>query len=259
LDSVTVFSAQPIPIIVNIVNLTGASITVGNVKRSLAHSVSFALAAEGGREGGVDIVPWRDATSVPSVTLAPKRMTTQRFRLVPKDRAGSIAAGHYRLVVSLDADALDDSARSLRNLLVRHITIEVRSPETREQWLDHYLQLAYAAMTSGDVHEWQQWARQALSLNPDSVPALNDLAESYLRQKDCSKAEPLMRHAIDILDSGGDSALQLPAHARAELAVTLRAVLKSRCGAWLGTDDPQEKDVSMRRDVAASLVAVCCA
>lgn len=158
--------------------------------------------------------------------LDARRSLSDRFVL---DTDNVLEPGEYRIVVQFSDDELDETARQSRNILKREIKLRVVDPQSSLEKMDQLLQLASQAMKSGQFAVVRKLAAQVLALNTESIAARADIGQSYLAQKNCADAKPVLTEAIELLEAGRDSDLKLSESVREELRWGLRDQLAKAC------------------------------
>lgn len=155
-----------------------------------------------------------------------RRSISDRFIL---DTENALEPGEYRITVQLDEDELEATARLSRNILKREIKLRVVDPQSPLERMDQLLQLSTQAMTSGQYVAVRKLAAQVLTLNPQSIAARGDIGDSYLAQKNCAGAKPVLLEAINLLQTGGDPDLKVSQSAREEAGLVIADRLAKQC------------------------------
>jgi hypothetical protein len=231
-DTVLVLGERVVPLRVDVANYTSGYLSIGEPDTPWHSALSVQLETLGETQAGG--AARRDIAVLASRGKAEHRLPPRgriSVNVLIADRGGRpLRAGRYRVSATLNPVVLEIWARRLRNLLYRELSIEFRDPEGPTERVEHILQLAHEANNAGRTEEVRALAAQALAINPDSIPALNDLGSSHLRAGDCERGAPVLRRAIMLLQNGGDSELHRAPHAREELADSLQQHLLRRCG-----------------------------
>ena len=160
--------------------------------------------------------------------LTPRRTDVSRYILEKHDTA-PLEEGEYRLRVSLDESALPPVARQLRNILSRDLLFEVREARAPTELADLYLRHAYRDQAAGRTQESRQWAEKALSVWPNSLAAMSDLAVGYLAEGNCAAGRPLMEKVIASATTGSDPLFRMSQENRLKWAHSLNTRLMRQC------------------------------
>ena len=220
----------PIQAIVGIGNNTDQRLDVGTSQRNWTQALSFSVYRRD-RSRIEDVtakaVIRRPSRGARPSTLEPGKFDRSAFLIALGD-IPTQSSDQYELVVALDDSVLSSSARRLPNLLTRRIRFGIRQARTDLELADAYLQLSYQGLASGRLADTRQWAQRVLTLNPESVPALTDLAGAWLAEGNCAQAVPLLQRSLKLLSAGADPALRMSDFDREEWAAGLRSQL-GRC------------------------------
>jgi hypothetical protein len=225
-DLATVFRnvwSGPITIRVELGNNTDRSLVFGAGQRPWTDAVSLSM----GRVRGIQV---EDVTA--KVSLRREALPAVTAHTVPIERSASsrivvdlggqdgLPEGSYQVLVNLQDWALDPFSRRLNNILSRRLTLELKDARTNDEFADAYLQLSYDARRAGRLPESREWSQKVLALNPVSIAAITDLADSWFAERNCGKAIPLFQQAVNLLTTGADPGLRI--QSRDEWAATLR-------------------------------------
>lgn len=159
-------------------------------------------------------------------TVEARRSVSDRFVL---ETDGEMEPGEYGITVQLNEDGLSDTAKQSGNILKREIKLRVVDPRSTLEQIDRLLQMSTQAMRSKQYDVVRRFAAQIISLKPDSIPARSDMGLSYLAEKNCAAAKPVLTEAIDLLQSGRDPELKISESARQELRWAIRDRLAQEC------------------------------
>lgn len=217
---------------ISLSNATDRSVTFKSNRKDWSDGISIDVKRQG--DAGVQLAEPRGARLRRAsnqlnrgiARLDARRSLSDRFVL---DTDNVLEPGEYRIVVQFSDDELDETARQSRNILRREIKLRVVDPQSTLEKMDQLLQLASQAMSSGQYAVVRTLAAQVLTLNAESVAARSDIGQSYLAQKNCASAKPVLIEAIDLLSAGRDPDLKLSESVREELRWGLRDQLAKAC------------------------------
>jgi hypothetical protein len=226
----TVFVDGPYHLIVTLGNATNHTVSMRPGRQDWSESVRFTArpveTVNGMATDRADIKVSRASTRSSIRSVEAKRMVSDPYTIVS---SRPLDVGEYLFTVEIDESELSQEARQYRNLLRREIRLRVAKPTNDTEIVEQLLQLSSRAMASRQFAQAREIASRVYRLNPDSIPAMSDVANAYLKEGNCVAAKPVLQRMIDILDSGRDAELAVSKPARQELAWAIRGQISKSC------------------------------